>query len=64
MKDQKQSKKNILKDKVVLVVQDFVKTEGGITIMDIESLFGYNGHQEIATALYTSLSLTFSEECP
>lgn len=35
-----QSKRDILKDKVVALVKDFVKTEGGITHRDLIRLFG------------------------
>lgn len=51
MSTQAQSKKEILKDKVVALVKDFVKTEGGITIADIQKLFGDSPHCEIVTAL-------------
>jgi hypothetical protein len=40
MSDQEQSKREILKEKVVSLVKDFVKTEGGITQDDLQVLFG------------------------
>jgi hypothetical protein len=52
------SKREILKDKVVALVKDFIKTEGGITLQDLESLFGLNPHQEIIAALYRTLTLS------
>jgi hypothetical protein len=45
------SPREILKDKVVALVKDFIKTEGGITIADIQKLFGDSPHCEIVTAL-------------
>ena len=59
MSAQEQSKKEILKDKVVALVKDFAKTEGGLTPADIKALFGYEGHQEIATALCNSMLVGF-----
>lgn len=35
-----QSKREILKDKVIALVNEFVKTEGGITSVDLQMLFG------------------------
>jgi hypothetical protein len=53
------NKKDQLKDKEVALVKEFVRTEGSITPADIEALFGYNRHQEIATAL-AELPISFS----
>ncbi len=52
-----QSKKQILQDKVVALVKDFIKVEGGITLSDLEALFGLYPHQGIITALYNTLTL-------
>jgi hypothetical protein len=35
-----QSKREILRDKVVALVKDFIKTEGGISQDDLQVLFG------------------------
>lgn len=35
-----ENKREILKDKVVALVKDFIKTEGGITHRDLIRLFG------------------------
>lgn len=35
-----ESKKELLKEKVVALVKDFVKTEGGITHRDLIRIFG------------------------
>jgi hypothetical protein len=40
MSTQAQNKREILKDKVVALVKDFVKTEGGLTQYDLQTLFG------------------------
>jgi len=45
------TKKEQLKDKVVALVKEFLKTEGGLTQNDLQSLFGQWPHQEVATAL-------------
>lgn len=64
-----QSKKEILKDKVVALVKDFIQTEGGITQDDLEILFGnpYNPIKAkdymrfgIAAAL-SEIPISFSE---
>jgi len=47
-----QSKREILRDKVVDLVKQFIKTEGGINPNDIQLLFGPPlVYSEIATAL-------------
>lgn len=49
-----QSKKEMLKEKVVALVKEFVKTEGGITPYDLQKLFGSPGTTawaEVADAL-------------
>lgn len=54
-----ESKRELLKDKVVNLVKEFIKREGGITPNDIHSLFGVpfvNG--DVATAL-GELPLTY-----
>jgi len=51
------SKREQLKDKVIALVKEFVKTEGGISLSDLEALFGLYPHQEIITALYNTLKL-------
>jgi hypothetical protein len=55
MKTQQQSKREILKDKVVALVKDFLTNEGEITFCDLENLFGHpslaNNENEVATAL-------------
>ncbi|MGO9622574.1 MAG: hypothetical protein ACLPT6_14355 [Desulfobaccales bacterium] len=58
MSTQLQSKKEILKDRVVTLVKEFVQAEGGITLVDIEALFGHNPHYEVIAALYQTLRLT------
>ncbi len=35
-----QNKRELLKDKVINLVKEFIKTEGGITPYDLEALFG------------------------
>jgi hypothetical protein len=50
-----ESKKELLKSKVLTLVQNFMSSEGGITIRDLEALFGQpsgieNCH-EVASAL-------------
>jgi hypothetical protein len=40
MTSQTQSQREILKEKVVGMVKDFIKTEGGITPYDLQKLFG------------------------
>lgn len=56
------SKRDMLKEKVVAVVKDFVKTEGGITSNDLRALFGECKllGNEIAAAL-DHLILTFND---
>lgn len=56
---QEQSKKEILKDKVVALVKEFVQTEGGITYDDLEELFGIHGQHEVAAALGKHLRIAF-----
>jgi len=47
-----QSKRELLKDKVIDLVKEFIKTEGGISPNDIQFLFGMPYvHGEVATAL-------------
>lgn len=46
------NKRELLKDKVVDLVKEFIKTEGGINPNDIQALFGPPLiHSELATAL-------------
>ncbi len=46
------SQRDILKEKVVDLVKEFIKTEGGIHPNDIQVLFGPTLlHSEVATAL-------------
>jgi hypothetical protein len=59
MSTQEQSKRKILKEKVVALVKDFIKTEGGISQADLWELFGLNDH-EIAAAL-AELPLSIKE---
>lgn len=47
----KENKRELLKGKVVDLVKEFIKTEGGITYVDLEKLFGSAGCFEVATAL-------------
>ena len=62
MSTQVQSKKDILKDKVVALVKDFIKTEGGITSNDLRSLFGeYKIIGNEITAALDHLLLTFND---
>jgi cyanate lyase len=51
------SKREQLKDKVVALVKEFVKTEGGITFTDLESLFGRDSG--FMTAISAILKITF-----
>lgn len=54
MTTETQSPREVLKDKVVALVKNFMKTEGGITQFDLQILFGIPGTaiwSEIATAL-------------
>jgi hypothetical protein len=54
MGTQAQNKREILKEKVVILVKEFVKTEGGITSYDLQKLFGSPGTTpwaEVADAL-------------
>ncbi|MGA7577534.1 MAG: hypothetical protein ACLQUW_15850 [Desulfobaccales bacterium] len=50
-----ESKREILKDKVVELVKEFIKTEGGISPYDLEVLFGsispISEFNEVATTL-------------
>lgn len=55
----KQSQREILKAKVVNLVKDFVHTEGGINLEDLEELFGIRGQHEIAAALGKDLKVIF-----
>jgi predicted transcriptional regulator len=57
---QEQSKKEILKDKVVALVVEFVRTEGDITLEDIEDLFGLRGPHEVAIALHKKAVVNFT----
>jgi hypothetical protein len=53
-----ESKKEILKDKVVQLVKEFMASEGGITPYDLEALFGSISpvvNNEIANALAMEL---------
>jgi len=43
-----ESKRELLKDKVIILIKEFLKTEGGITLKDLSSLFGPG---EVKTAL-------------
>jgi hypothetical protein len=46
------TKRDILKEKVVDLVKEFIKTEGGITGYDLQALFGpISLYNEVATAL-------------
>jgi hypothetical protein len=45
------SNRELLKDKVVSLVREFINTEGGITQYDLKILFGESPQQEVATAL-------------
>lgn len=51
------NKREQLKEKVIALIKDFIKTEGGITIADLQRLFGDSPHCEIANIL---LSLNVS----
>ncbi len=49
------NKREVLKDKVVKLVREFMAKEGGITIFDLHALFGLpsptDDYNEVATAL-------------
>ena len=53
MSTKAQNKKEILREKVVDLVKDFVKTEGGISQNDLRVLFGdpLHPYSQIAAAL-------------
>lgn len=53
-----ESKREFLKDKVVHLVKEFIKTEGGISLIDLELLFGDFNLTEVGFAL-SSLPLGF-----
>jgi hypothetical protein len=59
MDTQEHSKKEILKAKVVSLVKNFVHTEGGINLEDLEELFGIRGQHEVAAALSKDLKVIF-----
>jgi hypothetical protein len=59
MSTQEQSNKKILHDKVVLFVKNYIEENGGISLKDLENLFGYRGHQEIATTLINIIKIAF-----
>jgi hypothetical protein len=60
MDTQEQNKREVLKNKVVALVKDFVKTEGGIKLEDFEELFGMRGQHEVAAALGKEIKIIFS----
>jgi hypothetical protein len=45
------NKRKILRGKVIALVEKFIKTEGGITALDIQALFGptLGGNEKIST---------------
>ncbi|MGO8763197.1 MAG: hypothetical protein ACLP2P_05335 [Desulfobaccales bacterium] len=46
------AKRELLRDKVVDLVKEFIKTEGGITGYDLQALFGpISLYNELATAI-------------
>lgn len=61
MHEQIESPKERLKIKVVSLVKEFVKTEGGVTIFDLLALFGnpveINGINEISSTLAAEMRL-------
>ncbi len=59
MKKSRKSKREILKDKVVELVINFVASEAGLSQGDLERLFGYRTGSEIAAAL-AEISIIFS----
>lgn len=70
MSTQAQSKREMLKDKVVALVKDFIKTEGGISQDDLQILFGNPNDPRKAKdfmvegviAALTDLPISFSEQ--
>jgi hypothetical protein len=60
MSDSK-SKRELLRDKVVNLVKEFVKNEGDITQWDIEQLFGKSGENIISPAL-VKLPISFCQK--
>jgi len=54
MPTQQKSKREILKEKVVSLVKDFLKTEGGITQDDLQVLFGNPNDPRKAKEFMTS----------
>ncbi|MFA4901821.1 MAG: hypothetical protein WC600_03655 [Desulfobaccales bacterium] len=45
------NKRELLKDKVVDLVKEFIKIEGGISQFDLEKLFGNYNLSEVSSAL-------------
>jgi len=56
-----ESKKEILRDKVVKLAKEFISSEGGISQKDLESLFGYWSNTEIAHTLAGLSIIGFKE---
>ncbi len=53
----RESKKEILKDKVVKLVKEFIATEGGINAYDLEALFGSISPVTFANEVATVLGM-------
>jgi hypothetical protein len=45
------NKRDLLRDKVVGLVKEFIKTEGEISLFDLEKLFGSYNQSEVSFAL-------------
>jgi hypothetical protein len=61
MGTQAQNKREILKDKVVALVKDFVKTEGGITQKDLQLLFeGFSAMPGEVAATLSEMPVLFT----
>lgn len=54
-----ESKRELLRDKVVDLVKEFVKTEGGFTHADLIKLFGGPPFSEVGAAI-AKLNMSFS----
>lgn len=58
MNNQQKNNQQALKDKVVTLVKEFINTNGGITLKNLEELFGIHPHNEVIIALYQTLKLS------
>lgn len=52
------SKRQVLMDKVIAMTKEFIEIEGGISLEDLEALFGSKGQSLIATHLRKIMKVT------